>query len=73
MPGLNPTPFRPDQLSVRLMGTSYVLYDGAQVLMGFGQAADAQQALQAIQHYKFDGLAMLGRGDQSMMMLLRRN
>ena len=41
--------------------------------MGFGQAADAQQALQAIQHYKFDGLAMLGRGDQSMMMLLRRN
>jgi hypothetical protein len=53
------------------MGASYVLYDGTQALMGFTQPADAQSALQAIQRYKFDRMAMIGRGDQSMLLQTR--
>jgi hypothetical protein len=70
----NAISFRPEALSVRQLGSSYVLYDGTQVLMSFGdRMAEAQQALQAIQHYKFDRMSTFGRGDQSMMLLVRTN
>lgn len=74
MVGMDSTAFRPDSLAVRQLGRSYVLYDGNQVVLSFGdRAGDAQQALQAIQQHKFDHLAMVGRGDQSMMLLYRSN
>ncbi len=70
----NAVSFRPEAMSVRQLGSSYVLYDGSQVLMSFGdRLAEAQQALQAIQHYKFDRMSTFGRGDQSMMLLVRTN
>jgi hypothetical protein len=71
---INAIAFRPDSLQVRQMGTSYVLYDGTQILLSFGErATEAQQVLEAIQHYKFDRLASIGRGDQSMMLFVRAN
>jgi hypothetical protein len=74
MAGLDATAFRPESLAVRQMGKSYVLYDGNQVVLSFGdRASDAQQALQAIRQHKFDHLTMVGRGDQSMMLLYRAN
>jgi len=70
----NAVSFRPESLSVRLLGTSYVLYDGNQVLMSFGdRMTEAQQSLQAIQQHKFDRLTTFGRGDQSMLMFVRTN
>jgi hypothetical protein len=70
----NAVTFRPESMSVRQLGTSYVLYDGTQVVMGFGdRVAEAQQALQAIQQYKFDRMATIGRGDQSMTLFARTN
>jgi hypothetical protein len=70
----NAVTFRPDSLQVRQLGATYVLYDGTQVLMSFGErATEAQQALEAIQRYKFDRLATFGRGDQSMMLFVRSN
>jgi hypothetical protein len=70
----NATAFRPETLAVRQMGTSYVLFDGTQVLLSFGdRMTEAQQALQAIQRYKFDRLATFGRGDQSMMLFVKSN
>ena len=71
---LNAVTFRPDTLQVRQMGQSYVLSDGVQVLLSFGDHfEEAQQALQAIQQYKFDRLSFIGRGDQSMMLFVRTN
>jgi hypothetical protein len=70
----NAVTFRPESMSVRQLGTSYVLYDGTQVIMGFGdRVAEAQQALQAIQQYKFDRMATIGRGDQSMTLFAKTN
>jgi hypothetical protein len=70
----NAVTFRPESLAVRQLGTSYVLYDGTQVLLSFGdRMTEAQQALQAIQRYKFDRLATFGRGDQSMMLFVKSN
>jgi hypothetical protein len=72
--GLNATTFRPNALQVRQTGTTYVLTDGNQVLMSFGdRGTEAQQTLQAIQQYKFDRMSFIGRGDQSMMLFLRTN
>ena len=59
----NAVTFRPDSLQVRQLGATYVLYDGTQVLMSFGErATEAQQALEAIQRYKFDRMTTIGRG-----------
>ncbi len=70
----NAVAFRPESLAVRQMGTSYVLFDGTQVLLSFGdRMSEAQQAMQAIQRYKFDRLATFGRGDQSMMLFVKSN
>ena len=69
---MNAVTFRPETLSVRQIGKSYVLYDGSQIVMSFGdRMTEAQQALQAIQQHKFDRLTTFGRGDQSMMMFVR--
>jgi hypothetical protein len=66
--------FRPEALAVRQLGSSYVLYDGQQVIMNFGdRMAEAQQTLQAIQQHKFDRLTTFGRGDQSMTMFVKTN
>jgi hypothetical protein len=74
MYALNAVSFRPESMSVRQLGSSYVLYDGAQVVMGFGdRVTEATQTLQAIQKYKFDRLTTIGRGDQSMMMFVKTN
>ncbi len=71
---MNSASFRPESLAVRQMGTSYVLYDGSQVVMNFGdRVTEAQQALQAIQQHHFDRLATFGRGDQSMLLFVRTN
>jgi len=70
----NAVTFRPEALSVRQLGSSYVLYDGNQVVLSFGErATEALQSLQVIQQYKFDRLTTFGRGDQSMMLLVRTN
>jgi hypothetical protein len=71
---MNGTAFRPESVAVRQLGSSYVLYDGQQVIMNFGdRMAEAQQALQAIQQYHFDRLTTFGRGDQSMTMFVKTN
>jgi hypothetical protein len=70
----NAVTFRPESMSVRQLGTAYVLYDGTQVVMNFGdRMTEATQALQAIQQYKFDRMTTIGRGDQSMTMFARTN
>ena len=71
---MNAVTFRPESLSVRQLGNAYVLYDGQQVVMNFGERmGEAQQTMQAIQQYKFDRLSTFGRGDQSMTMFVRTN
>jgi hypothetical protein len=71
---VNAMSFRPESLQVKQFGTSAVLFDGSQVLMSFGdRAAEAQQALQAIQRYRFDRMATFGHGDQSMTLFVRTN
>jgi hypothetical protein len=70
----NAVTFRPESLSVRQLGPSYVLYDGNQIVMSFGdRMAEAQQAVQVIQQHKFDRLTTFGRGDQSMMLFVKTN
>jgi hypothetical protein len=70
----NAVAFRPESLQVRQMGTTFVLFDGTQVLMSFGdRLTEAQQALEAIQRFRFDRLTSFGRGDQSMMLFVRTN
>jgi hypothetical protein len=70
----NSVSFRPESLSVRQYGAGYVLYDGTQIVMSFGdRLTEAQQALQVIQQHKFDRLNTFGRGDQSMMLFVRTN
>jgi hypothetical protein len=70
----NAVAFRPESLQVRQLGTSYVLHDGNQVVLSFGDRMnEAQQALQAIQKYRFDRFSTFGQGDHSMMMFMRTN
>jgi hypothetical protein len=72
--GMNAITFRPETLTVRDFHKSYVLYDGSQIVMSFGDRLnEAQQALQAIQQHKFDRLTIFGRGDQSMMLFASTN
>jgi hypothetical protein len=70
----NAVAFRPETLSVRQLGSNYVLQDGTQVILSLGdRTAEAQQTLQAIQQYRFDRLSIIGSGDQSMLLFVRTN
>lgn len=72
MLGLHPMQFRGDQLSLRQLGNSVVLWDGSQIVMSFGdRMPEAQQVLQAIQQHRFDGLVRIGHGDKGMTLLVR--
>jgi hypothetical protein len=74
MHGLNATPIRIDALSVRQVGPSYVLSDGSQTLMSFGdRMADAHQALRAIQQHRFDHVCRIGPPDKGLTLLVRAN
>ena len=68
MAGLNFLPFRSENIQVRQLGSSYVLYDGSQVVLSFGERLyEAEQMQQAIQHYHFDHLCRIGHGDRAML------
>jgi hypothetical protein len=67
--GLNSTPIRPETLSLQSNGKSYVITDGSQVLVSCEHPEDAQQALQALQQYKFDRVCHIGNGDRGLTIL----
>jgi hypothetical protein len=71
--GVNIRAFRPSDLSLRQEGTAYVIYDGTQPLLNFGdKKADAEQLLKAIHKYKFDHLCRVGQGEPHTMTFLVR-
>ncbi len=66
--GVPSTVFRPESLRVQRIGESYVLSDGEHSVWSFGDKAEAaRQALQIIQHHKFDHLCHIGGGDSPAM------
>ncbi len=72
VPNLRSVPFRPDLLQVNRFGSSYVLWDGSQVVLAFGDRLnEAQEALQAIRHYRFDRLYRLGQDQRGLVLPVR--
>jgi hypothetical protein len=59
--GTESTPFHPEALTVQHVGKEFVISEGQQVLFAFGEREeDARQALQTIQHFKFDHFCRIG-------------
>jgi hypothetical protein len=70
--GVPTTPFRSEEVVVKQINGSWVLHDGQQVLLDFGDKADeAQQALQAIQRFHVDHLCRVGNKERGMTFFVR--
>ncbi len=69
--GLHATTFRPDSLSVQQSGQSFLITDGSQILLSCEHPGEAQQALQALQQYKFDRAVHIGSPDRGLTILTR--
>src|SRR5262249_19782623 len=64
--------FRPQELNVREVNGAWGIYDTNRPLFAFGdKAAEAKEALQAIQAQGFDACCRLGQGEQGMTILAR--
>lgn len=69
--GAEPITFRPQELNVREVNGAWGIYDSHRPLFAFGnKAAEAKEALQAIQSQGFDACCRLG-GEQGMTILAR--
>jgi hypothetical protein len=71
--GVRSEAFRPDTVTVRRVGTNWVVTDDSRTLLNFGeQAEDARQVAEAIKHYRFDHLCQFGyRDGESMRFFVR--
>jgi hypothetical protein len=70
--GAEPIAFRPQELNVREVNGAWGIYDTNRPLFAFGnKAAEAKEALQAIQAQGFDSCCRLGQGEQGMTILAR--
>ncbi len=69
--GLHATAFRPDALTVQQAGQSFLITDGTQILLSCEHPGEAQQALQALQQYKFDRACHIGAPDHGLTILTR--
>jgi hypothetical protein len=73
MLGADVVPFQADALAVRQLADGWAVCDGTQPLFRFGaRAEEAHQALDAIQHYKFDAVCRIGHADPAAFTFLVR-
>jgi hypothetical protein len=67
--GAELVPFQPDTLAVRRVGDDWTVCAGTQPLFHCGPNADeAREALNALQHYKFDAVCRIGHSEQATFM-----
>jgi hypothetical protein len=70
--GLGAVPFRPEALTVRQVGGSWVIGDAVQTLIDFGDHEEgARQTLQVIQRHRFDHLCRVGPPGAALTFLVR--
>jgi hypothetical protein len=69
--GLHATPIRPETLSLQTNGKGYIVTDGSQILMSCEHPEEAQQALQALQQYKFDRVSHIGPSNRGLTILTK--
>jgi len=71
--GVGGLTFHASELTVKPVGTEWVLADSSRILMSLGaKSEDAEQALKAIQRYRFDRLIPVGQGPTPAMVFLAR-
>jgi hypothetical protein len=69
--GLQSTPFRPENLSVRKVQDQWLLYEGERpILRGGRTEEEAKQVLKAIQLHKFDHLCRIGNAENASLQFL---
>lgn len=72
LPGITNVQFEGNNLAVKPAEGGWAVYNGTNVLVPCGQnRADALEALQTLQQYKFDEMCKIGQGDQGLTIFVR--